>query len=137
MASLNKVILIGNLTREPELRYTSSGTAVCEFGLAVNRRFTQNGQPQEETTFVDIVVWSKSAESCGRFLSKGSQAMIEGRLKLEQWEDQQTGQRRQKLNVVAENVQFLSPKQEQAPQQGYDSRYTPPPAGDVEDDIPF
>jgi len=108
MASLNKVILLGNLTRQPELRYTSGGMALCEFGLAMNRRFTANNQDREEVCFVDIVVWGKQAESCGKYLEKGSQIMLEGRLQLDQWQDKDTGAKRSKLRVVAEMVQFMS-----------------------------
>lgn len=110
-ASYNKVLLMGNLTRNPELRYISGGSAVCEFGIAVNRRFTANGEDREETTFVDIVVWGKSAESCSRFLAKGSSVFIEGRLQLDQWEDQQGG-KRSRLRVIAENVQFIGPRRD-------------------------
>ena len=108
MASFNKVLLLGNLTREPELRYTAGGMALCEFGLAMNRRFSTNNQEREEVCFVDIVVWGKQAESCGRYLAKGAQAMIEGRLQLDQWQDKETGAKKSKLRVVAEMVQFLS-----------------------------
>lgn len=108
MASLNKVMLIGNLTREPELRYTPGGAAVCEFGLAINRRYVSNNQERDETCFVDIVVWGKQAESTSRFLQKGSPAFIEGRLQFDQWEDRETGKKRSRIRVVAERVQFLS-----------------------------
>jgi single-strand DNA-binding protein len=106
MASFNKVILLGNLTRDPELRYTNSGTAVCEFGLAVNRRFGGDAG-RDEVCFVDIIVWDKQAESTGRILQKGSPALIEGRLQLDQWEDRETRQKRSRLRVVAERVQFV------------------------------
>ncbi len=106
MASFNKVILLGNLTRDPELRYTNSGTAVCEFGLAVNRRFG-NDTSRDEVCFVDIIVWDKQAESTGRILQKGAPALIEGRLQLDQWEDRETRQKRSRLRVVAERVQFV------------------------------
>jgi single-strand DNA-binding protein len=109
MASMNKVFLMGNLTRDPELRYLPSGAAVCEFGLAVNRRYTlADGQTREETTFLDIVVWGKQAEHCNRNLKKGSGAFIEGRLKTEQWKDRETGQNRSRLRIEANNVQFLT-----------------------------
>lgn len=108
MASLNKVFLIGNLTREPALRFTPGGAAVGEFGLAVNRRFTVNGQDKEETCFVDIVVWGKQAENCNRFLTKGASAFIEGRLQLDQWDDKESGAKRSRLRVIAERVQFMS-----------------------------
>jgi single-strand DNA-binding protein len=107
MASLNKVFLLGNLTRAPELRYTPGGMAVCEFGLAVNRKFTSNNQEKEETCFVNIVVWGKQGESCQRYLEKGSTAMIEGRLQYDQWDDRETGKKRSTLRVVAERVQFI------------------------------
>ena len=120
---LNKVFLMGNLTREPELRYTPGGAAVCEFGIAINRTFTSNNQTREEVCFVDIVVWGKSGELCQRYLSKGSQALIEGRLQYDQWEDKNTGKRSSRLRVIAENVQFVGARREgaeggNAPQQG-------------------
>lgn len=110
-ASYNKVLLMGNLTRNPELRTLAGGSAVCEFGIAMNRRFTVNGQERTETTFVDIVVWGRSAESCARFLTKGSAVFIDGRLQLDQWEDQQGG-KRSRLRVVADNVQFIGARRE-------------------------
>jgi len=107
MASLNKVFLIGNLTRDPELRYTPNGTAVADLGLAVNREFaSREGDRKTETCFVDIVVWQKIAESCKEYLSKGSPVFIEGRLQLDTWENKQ-GEKRSKMRVVAERVQFL------------------------------
>ena len=109
---LNKVFLMGNLTREPELRYTPGGAAVCEFGIAINRTFTSNNQTREEVCFVDIVVWGKSGELCQRYLTKGSQALIEGRLQYDQWEDKATGRRSSRLRVVADNVQFVGAKRE-------------------------
>ena len=95
MASLNKVFLLGNLTRDPDLRSLPSGQAVCELGLAVNRRNTSStGEAVEEPCFVDVVVWGRSAENCKQFLEKGSQVMIEGRLQLDQWEDRNGGGKR-------------------------------------------
>jgi single-strand DNA-binding protein len=109
MAYLNKVFLIGNLTRDPELRVTPKGTAICQFGIAVNRQFKdESGATRDETTFVDIEAWGKQGELVSKYLSKGSPAMVEGRLKLDQWEDKQTGQKRSKMKVVLDNVQFLS-----------------------------
>lgn len=110
-ASFNKVLLMGNLTRNPELRQIPGGSSVCEFGLAVNRRYSVNGNDREETTFVDIIVWGRTAESCSRFLQKGSSAFIEGRLQLDQWEDQ-SGSKRSRLRVVAENVQFIGSRRD-------------------------
>ncbi len=107
MASLNKVLLMGNLTRTPELRATSGGQSVCEFGMAMNRRFVSNGQERDETCFVDVVVWGKQGESCKRYLDKGSQVFVEGRLTFEQWEDRDTHAKRSRLRVVADRVQFL------------------------------
>ena len=109
MASLNKVFLIGNLTRDPELRVTPKGTAICQFGLAVNRQFKdESGATRDETTFIDIEAWGKQGELVSKYLSKGSPAMVEGRLKLDQWEDKTSGQKRSRLKVVLDNVQFLS-----------------------------
>ncbi len=108
MADLNKVILLGNLTRDPDLRYTQGGTAICKLGLAVNRRYqTRQGEDQEEVCFVDIDVFGRQAETCKNYLQKGSPALVEGRLRLDQWEDRQSGARRSRLCVTAENVQFL------------------------------
>ena len=108
MASLNRVFLIGNLTRDPELRYIPSGTAVADFGLALNRKWTgQDGQKHEETTFVDVTLWARTAELSSEYLHKGDPVFIEGRLQLDQWQDKE-GQKRQKLRVVGERMQFLS-----------------------------
>jgi single-strand DNA-binding protein len=106
MASFNKVILIGNLTRDPEVRYTPSGTAVGDLRMAINRRFrTGDGQEREETCFVGVTVWGRQAETCGEYLKKGSPALVEGRLKYDEWEKE--GQKFSRLSVVAERVQFL------------------------------
>ncbi len=109
MASLNKVMLIGNLTRDPELRYTPKGTAVAEIGLAVNRRISggESGERREETTFVDVTLWGRTAELAAEYLRKGRPVYIEGRLQLDTWDDKQTGQKRNKLRVVGEEMQFL------------------------------
>ena len=109
MASLNKVFLLGNLVRDPDLRGLPSGQSVCELRMAVSRRFVSNGgQETEETCFVDVVVWGKSAKNCKQYLAKGSQIMVEGRLQLDQWEDRNGGGMRSRLRVVAEQVQFLN-----------------------------
>lgn len=108
MANFNKVILIGNLTRDPELRYTPKGTAIAKLGLAVNRTWrTETGENREETTFVDVDAFGRSAELIGQYLKKGRAIMIEGRLRLDQWEDKQSGQKRSKLGVVLESFQFM------------------------------
>ena len=109
MAYLNKVLLIGNLTRDPELRVTPKGTAICQFGLAVNRQYKdESGASRDETAFIDIEAWGKQGELVSKYLQKGSPAFIEGRLRFDSWEDKQSGQKRNKLKVVLENVQFLS-----------------------------
>src|ERR1700761_4314731 len=108
MASFNKVVLVGNLTRDPELRYTPKGTAIAKIGLAVNRVWTNEaGEKKEEVTFVDVDVFGRTAENVGQYMRKGRPILIEGRLKLDQWDDKQTGQKRSRLGVVAETVQFL------------------------------
>jgi single-strand DNA-binding protein len=108
MASFNKVILVGNLTRDPELRYTPKGTAIAKIGLAVNRVWTNEaGEKKEEVTFVDVDVFGRTAENVGQYMRKGRPILIEGRLRLDQWDDKQTGQKKSKLGVVAEVVQFL------------------------------
>jgi len=153
MANLNKVMLIGNLTRDPELRYTPKGTAVADIALAINRVWNnEQGQRQEETTFVDITLWGRQAELAQQYLTKGRGAYVEGRLQMDTWDDKQTGQKRSKLKVVAESLQFLpdgggaksgaagggssSPQRpaQQRPQGG-----SPAPADDYaeDDDIPF
>ena len=108
MASFNKVILLGNLTRDPEVRYTPKGSAVCDLGLAVNRSFTlDSGEKREEVTFVDVVLWSRLAEIAGEYLKKGRPVFIEGRLQLDTWDDKQSGQKRSKLRVIGETMQLL------------------------------
>lgn len=108
MANLNKVQLIGNLTRDPEVKYTPKGMAVAELGMAINRYYTPDGgERREETTFVDVTLWGKQAELAGQYLKKGRPVYIEGRLQLDSWEDKQSGQKRSKLRVVGESMQFL------------------------------
>ena len=108
MPTLNKVFLLGNLTRDPDLRGLPSGQSVCEMRMAITRRYISNGKEVDETCFVDVVVWGKSANNCKQFLTKGSQIMVEGRLQLDQWEDRNGGGQRSKLRVVAEQVQFMT-----------------------------
>jgi single-strand DNA-binding protein len=122
---LNKVLLIANLTRDPEARRTNSGTSVCKLGLAVNRRYKDShGNTKDDTTFIDCDVWGNSADFCRDYLRKGNRVMVEGRLKMDSWEDRTTGQKRSRLGVTAENVQNLSPR-EQQPQQGYQEQRPP------------
>src|SRR6185369_7622433 len=141
MASLNKVLLIGNLTRAPELRYTPSGTAVSELRLAVNRNYsTQSGEKREETCFLTVVVWGKQAESCGEYLDKGSQVFVEGRLQTRDWEGKD-GQKRTSTEGVAERVQFMS--RTKGAGAGAPAAMAAAPAfaeegsGGGEDDVPF
>lgn len=109
MASFNKVILLGNLTRDPQVKYTPGGSAVAEIGLAVNRTWWDkaSNSRKEETTFVDVTLWGRDAEVAGEYLAKGRPVLIEGRLQLDTWDDKQTGQKRSKLRVVAERMQML------------------------------
>lgn len=112
MASFNKVILVGNLTRDPQVKYTTGGTAVTEIGLAVNRRWQdkQSNQWKDETTFVDVTLWGRTAEIAGEYLAKGRSVLIEGRLQLDTWDDRESGQKRSKLRVVGENMTMLGGK---------------------------
>lgn len=159
MASFNKVILIGNLTRDPELRVTANGNSICKLGLAVNRVYsTKDGERREETTFIDIDAFGKPAEIISKYMRKGRSLMVEGRLKLDQWESE--GQKRSKLSVILENFQFLGGRDdaESSSKGNYEQnsppvRSTPPPAAKsesaetntnfsndedtLEDDVPF
>ena len=150
MANFNKVLLMGNLTRDPEVRYTPKGTAVAQLGLAVNRTYAlESGEQKEEVTFVDIEVWGRQAETAAQYLAKGRPVFVEGRLKLDSWEDKESGQKRSKLKVVGERIQFLgSPRQgaefSDAPASsgGRPARAAAPPAAETEsagedDNIPF
>lgn len=109
MASLNRVILLGNLTRDPAVKYTPSGTAICEIGLAVNRSWfdKQSNQKKEEVTFVDVTMFGRTAEVASEYLAKGNPVLIEGRLQLDTWDDKQSVQKRSKLKVIGENLQLL------------------------------
>ena len=108
MANLNRVLLIGNLTRDPEVRYTPKGTAVADLGLAINRVIgTEEGERREEVTYVDVTLWGRQAEIAQQYLTKGRPVFIEGRLQLDSWDDKQTGQKRSKLKVVGEHLQLL------------------------------
>ena len=145
MASFNKVILAGNLTRDPELRYTPKGTAVARLGIACNRKWkSETGEMKEEVTFVDVDAFGKTAETIGQYLKKGRPILIEGRLRYDTWEDKQSGQKKSKLGVVLENFQFLdsgggrgegsaeAPRPRPAPAEPADG--DAPPEGD---DVPF
>ena len=134
MAHFNKVILLGHLTRDPEVRYTANGTAVATFGLAVNHRYRQGEELKEETCFVDCVTFGRQAETVGEYLQKGRPALVEGRLRWQAWETDE-GQRRSKHEVLAERVQFLS-SPASVRQGGRDTAEMPDPSPDA-DDIPF
>jgi len=131
MANFNKVILAGNLTRDPELRYTPKGMAIAKLGLALNRSFTtESGEKREEVTFVDVDAFGRQAEVIGQYMRKGRPILIEGRLKLDQWEDKTTHQKKSRLGVVLESFSFLdSGRGEGAPSDANVARPTPPPAG--------
>lgn len=163
MANVNKVILIGNLTRDPEVKYTPKGSAVADIGIAINRYYTaDNGEKREETTFVDVTLWGKTAELAGEYLKKGRSVYVEGRLQLDSWEDKTSGQKRSKLRVVGDTIQFLDRKaasggdegggfehRERESRDSHRSRPAarqessrpvpsePPPGEDQGDDIPF
>jgi single-strand DNA-binding protein len=108
MSSLNKVLLIGNLTRDPEVRYTPKGTAIADIGLAINRVYSgDDGEKKEEVTFIDVTLWGRQAEVAQEYLRKGQPVFIEGRLQLDTWQDKQSGQKRSRLHVVAESMQML------------------------------
>jgi len=112
MANFNKVYLMGNLTRDPEMRVTPKGTAICQFGLAISRSWKdESGQTKEETTFVDVEAWGKQGEIISKYCSKGRPLFVEGRLKFDQWEDKTSGQKRSKLKVVLENFQFIGSRE--------------------------
>ena len=158
MASVNKVILVGNCTRDPEVRYTPKGTAVTDLGLAMNRYYSSDGgEKREETTFVDVTLWGRQAEVAGEYLKKGRPVYIEGRLQMDSWDDKNSGQKRTKLKVVGEQMQLLGgrevgggggggggssqqastpdsapPQQENGGNDG--AQFT---SGDDDDDIPF
>jgi single-strand DNA-binding protein len=145
MANHNKVLLLGNVTRDPEVRYTPKGSAVCDLGIAVNRAYTtDSGEKREEVTFVDVTLWGRTAEVASEYLKKGRPVFIEGRLQMDTWDDKQTGQKRTRLRVVAENMQLLGGRPSGgSAEAGGESRQTsaPPkksaaPEAD-EDEIPF
>jgi single-strand DNA-binding protein len=149
MPSLNKIMLIGNLTRDPELRHTPKGTAVAELGLAINRDWKDDqGQKQSEVTFLDVTLWGRQAEIAQQYLTKGKPVYIEGRLQLETWDDKETGKKRSKLKVVGEQMQFLGSSKDSGdsgerqepqsrPPQQRAQQATPADECQDDDDIPF
>jgi len=138
MANLNKVQLIGNLTREVEIKYTGKGTAIADISIAVNRKWKDDSGPKEETTFVDLTAFGKTAELAQQYLSKGSSCYFEGRLNLETWEDKATQQKRSRMKVIIENMQFLGGKKDSgnSPQSAAKSGNQPKDASWIEDDEP-
>ena len=141
MASFNKVILAGNLTRDPELRYTPKGTAIARLGIACNRKWkSETGELKEEVTFVDVDAFGKQAETIGQYLKKGRPILIEGRLRLDQWEDKQSGQKKSKLGVVLESFSFLDSGggrgDGEAPRSRPAGNNAAPAAEPVEGDVP-
>lgn len=155
MANVNKVILIGNVTRDPEVKFTSKGSAVTDIGLAINRNYTlDNGEKREETTFVDVELWGRLAEIAGEYAKKGRPLYIEGRLRMDTWEDKASGQKRSRMKVVGENLQLLGGRAEggsrpagggeheslEAPaprRTAPPSRPAPSSSSEPDDDIPF
>lgn len=154
MANLNRILLIGNLTRDPELRVTPKGTSICQFGLAVNRTFKDGaGKSREETTFIDIEAWGRQGEVISKYCTKGRPLFVEGRLRFDQWEDKNSGQKRSRLSMVLENFQFIGGRGD-GPSEGEMSgvnpespeRHSPPPrapkpapaqADNLDEDVPF
>jgi single-strand DNA-binding protein len=130
MAGFNRVVLLGNLTRDPQMRYLPSQMAVTDFGLACNRRFkTANGEQRDEVTFVDCAAFGRPAEIINQYCSKGKQLLVEGRLKYETWEDKNGGGKRHKLSVVVENFQLLGGRDGAAPAAGEEPASEEPPRG--------
>ena len=153
MANVNKVILIGNVTRDPEVKFTSKGSAVTDIALAINRNYTlDNGEKREETTYVDVELWGRLAEIAGEYAKKGRPVYVEGRLRMDSWDDKATGQKRSRMKVVGENLQLLGARTGGAPQGSHEhegggepatrrsaapTRPVTPPSSEPDDDIPF
>jgi len=155
MPSLNKVMLMGNLTRDPELRVTPKGTPICQFSLAINRQFKmESGESREEVIYVDIEAWGKQGETIAKYMTKGRPLYVEGRLRLDQWEDKNTKEKRSRMKVVLEGFQFLGDSRGggagappgDADQASSPERHSPPPrtggskppaAENLDEDVPF
>ena len=153
MANVNKVILIGNVTRDPEVKFTPKGSAVADVGLAINRNYTlDNGEKREETIFVDVELWGRLAEIAGEYAKKGRPIYIEGRLRMDTWEDKASGQKRSRMKVVGENLQLLGGRppgggsggEEEGHHEARPQRTSrpappqqPPKSSEPDDDIPF
>lgn len=142
MASYNRVILMGNVTRDVEVRYTPNGTAVCTVGIATSKPFKQGDQWKEKTTFLDVTCWARNAEVAGEYLRKGSPVFIEGTIELEKWDDKKTGEPRSKVQIVCESLKLLGSKgegksKEQPQSQAASSDYGDPKFDGDNDDVPF
>ena len=156
MPALNKVLLMGNLTRDPELRVTPKGTPICQFSLAINRKFKmESGESREEVIYVDIEAWGKQGETIAKYVTKGRPLFVEGRLRLDQWEDKNTKEKRSRMKVVLENFQFLGGRNDGPAAggggEGGESRYPAPaprsaprpaapapvPQENLDEDVPF
>src|SRR4051812_21815325 len=147
MPSLNKVLLMGNLTRDPELRVTPKGTPICQFSLAINRSFKlESGEKREEVTYVDVEAWGKQGETIAKYVTNGRPLYVEGRLRLDQWEDKNTKEKRSRMKIVLEQFEFLGTKGDApgGPPAGESpERHAPPPrtgakpTGDLDEDVPF
>ena len=141
MPNLNKAMIIGTLTRDPETKHTPKGTVIASFSLAVNRNYTtESGEKREEATFLDCEAWGKLAEIVGQYCKKGGSIYVEGRLKVESWDDKETGKKRSKTKIVVENMQLLGGKRQEsapAPQQREGVRPTDPDLDAQPDEIPF
>jgi single-strand DNA-binding protein len=137
MTSFNKVILMGNLTRDPEVRYAASGKAVATFAVAVNRKSKQGDETKEEVSYFDIVVFGKQAENCGQYLNKGDSVLIDGKLQQRRWDDKDTGAKRSKVEVAAQSVTFMPKRQSSGGGSGHSQAEQAPEAPVDEGDIPF
>lgn len=155
MPALNKVLLMGNLTRDPELRVTPKGTPICQFALAINRQFKmESGESREEVIYVDVEAWGKQGETIAKYCTKGRPLYVEGRLKLDQWEDKNTKEKRSRMKVVLEQFQFLGEGRSggtpagagEAPSAASPERFSPPPRAsspkpatteNLDEDVPF
>lgn len=135
MASFNRVFLMGNLTRDPELRYIPSGQAVCTLGMAVNTKWGSGTEKKEEVLFIEVNVWGKPAENCAEYLKKGRLVFVEGRLRWSQWE--KDGQKRTKIDVTADRVQFMPQGGAQGQGRGQSDDGPPPDAPPGDDEVPF
>ena len=137
MTSFNKVILLGNLTRDPEVRYTPNGAAVASFAIAVNRRYKQGDETKDEVSYIDIVVFGKQAEACGQYINKGDAILVDGRLQQRRWDDKDSGQKRSKIEVVAQSVNFM-PKRSGGSRDAGQGQPEPAPEQPVDEgEIPF